>query len=233
MICPDCLSLSWGSQFYYPSWYSCGIVGDPKEHLRIEYLRVAEVSFRGGPCSPHVSGRGFRPGAPRDRRADPLPHRRSDLDGEAADDIVRDHRVVRNDHQDRTGDAAENDGWSSKAWRANSILNSTCGRRPSGRWRLDCRKSPAASKPSREPGRARTPTKIRLRSRAVQYHHIFGDCNFVNAHGNPMAPLAPVEEMLIEPNRLGRRRTKDRWTRQALPLQISASGAQPRRRGRG
>jgi hypothetical protein len=83
-------------------------------------------------------------------------------------------------------------------------------------------KSPAASKPSREPGRARTPTKIRLRSRAVQYHHIFGDCNFVNAHGNPMAPLAPVEEMLIEPNRLGRRRTKDRWTRQALPLQVSA-----------
>jgi hypothetical protein len=91
-------------------------------------------------------------------------------------------------------------------------------------------KSPAASKPSREPGRARTLRKFASIA-GVQYHHIFGDCNFVNANGNPMAPLAPVEEMLIEPNRWRRRRTKDRWTRQALPLQISASGAQPRRRG--
>jgi hypothetical protein len=57
----------------------------------------------------------------------------------------------------------------------------------------------------------------------VQYHHIFGDCNIGNANGNPVAPLAPMEQMLMEPNHRGRGGP----TRQAPPLQMYAPKARP------
>ena len=48
-------------------------------------------AFRGRLRAGDPSGRGFRPGDPRRRRADPRPHRRPDLDGQAADAAVRGH----------------------------------------------------------------------------------------------------------------------------------------------
>ena len=78
--------------------------------IRRDYARVAEVHFEAG-YVPHVYRvRGFRAGAPGYRRTDPLPNRRSDLDGQAAYPLVRNHGPFRHEDQGRTGHAAENDG---------------------------------------------------------------------------------------------------------------------------
>ena len=61
-------------------------------------------AFRSRLCAVAPFGRGFRAGDPRDRRADPQPSRRRNLDGEASDAAVRGHRPVR--HADAAGTAA-------------------------------------------------------------------------------------------------------------------------------
>ena len=75
-----------------------------------DYQRTAQVHFEAGYVPRAPFGRELRAGDPRHRRADPQPHRRRDLDGEAADAAVRDHRPVRHAHAARTGAAAEDHG---------------------------------------------------------------------------------------------------------------------------
>ena len=75
-----------------------------------DYRRVARGAFRGRLRAAASLGRRFRAGDPRHRRADPRPARRRDLDGEAADAAVRDHRPLRHDDAHRARHAAEDDG---------------------------------------------------------------------------------------------------------------------------
>ena len=49
-----------------------------------DYRRIAEVHFEAGYVPRAPFGRELRAGDPRHRRADPQPHRRGHLDGEAA-----------------------------------------------------------------------------------------------------------------------------------------------------
>ena len=49
-----------------------------------DYRRIAEVHFEAGYVPRAPFGRDLRAGDPRHRRADPQPHRRRHLDGEAA-----------------------------------------------------------------------------------------------------------------------------------------------------
>ena len=60
-----------------------------------------EVHFEAG-YVPQTPGRGFRPGDPRHRRADPFAYGRPDLDGETPDAAVRDHGAVRHATRHRT-----------------------------------------------------------------------------------------------------------------------------------
>ena len=98
-----------------------------------DYYRTAEVHFEAGYVPRHHSVGGFRAGHPRHRRADPQPHRRRHLDGQAADAAFRGHRIVRHAHAARTAAAAEDHGGGGRRRRARSIPSSTCGRPPS-RW---------------------------------------------------------------------------------------------------
>ena len=98
-----------------------------------DYQRTAQVHFDAGYVPRASFGRELRAGDPRHRRADPQPHRRRHLDGEAADAAVRGHRPVRHAHAAGTAAAAEDHGGGRGRRRARSIPSSTCGRPPS-RW---------------------------------------------------------------------------------------------------
>ena len=75
-----------------------------------DYRRTAEVHFEAGYVPRAPFGRELRAGDPRHRRADPQPHRRRHLDGEAADAAVRGHRPVRHAHAAGAAAAAEDHG---------------------------------------------------------------------------------------------------------------------------
>ena len=81
--------------------------------LRLHHPRLSprrRGAFRGRLCAGASFGREFRAGDPRHRRADPQPHRRRNLDGEAADAAARGHRPVRHAHPPGTDPAAEDHG---------------------------------------------------------------------------------------------------------------------------
>ena len=84
-------------------------------------------------CRAHPLGGGFRPGAPRHRRADPRPPRQRDLHGEAARPALRGDRASSTCRRGRSWCSCRRPWWWWRAWRAGSIRSSTCGRRPS-RW---------------------------------------------------------------------------------------------------
>src|SRR5207253_1125366 len=71
------------------------------DHVRLHHPRLSphrRGAFRGRLRAAAPFGRGLRAGDPRHRRAHPQPHRRRDLDGQAADAAVRGHRAVRHAH---------------------------------------------------------------------------------------------------------------------------------------
>ena len=94
------------------------------------YQRTAEVHFEAGYVPRAPFGRGFRAGDPRHRRADPQPHRRRNLDGEAADAAVRGHRPVRHAHAAGAAAAAEDHGGGRGRGALARSASSTCGRSP-------------------------------------------------------------------------------------------------------
>ena len=95
-----------------------------------DYRRVAEVHFEAGYVPAPSLGREFRAGDPRHRRADPQPHRRRNLDGEAADAAARGDRAVRHADPARTDPAAEDHGGGRGRRARRSIPSSTSGRSP-------------------------------------------------------------------------------------------------------
>ena len=107
-------------------------------------------AFRGRLCAGPSFGGEFRAGHPRHRRADPQPHRRRNLDGEAADAAARGHRPVRHADPARTDPAAEDHGGGrGRGARLRSKARHLEGRRSRG-----ARMDRAQSRPDRpDPGR--------------------------------------------------------------------------------
>ena len=75
-----------------------------------DYQRTAQIHFDAGYVPRQPFGGELRAGDPRHRRADPQPHRRRHLDGQAVDAAVRGHRPVRHAHAAGTAAAAEDHG---------------------------------------------------------------------------------------------------------------------------
>ena len=146
--------------------------------IRRDYLRVAEVHFEAG-YVPHTYRVEDFAQALR-AIGEPIHSRTADQISMAKvlTLLFEITCLVRNDHQNRAGDAAENHGRRRRAWRESSTLSSTCGRPPNRSWalgspntsaRLGASKTPVGSfrplppsSATRRAGWSKSPTNSRL-----------------------------------------------------------------------